>query len=597
MTISNPAASVTLQGNGATTSWPYSFLIPDGASITVSITDNTQPYPLVTVLTSGQYGVSGLGNPSGGSVTYPTSGAPLASGWALTIERTMAATQSTSLAAQGAVYPAVLEAALDRVTMLSQQLAAKLARALLVPVGSTINPTSYVGTVLSQMASALSSAAGAAGAAAGSASAAAGSAGAAAGSASVAAIQAGIATSQVSSCTTLAAQALSNAQLSQLAMTTAQFGALTATTQAAMALTSSGLALVAASTAQGSAITASQQAAIATTAAGTAQGSAVTANQQAAIAITAASTAQGSAVTAGQYATSALQALTSAQVSALSATAALVTCQASAVTAGQYATSALQALTSAQASALSATAALVTCQASAVTAGQYATSALQTLTSAQASALSAAIAAGIATAAINNFTGASSTNLTIGTGDISLIVNTNKGFAISQPVQIIDQSNANNYMYGLITGYTAATGAITASITSTGGSGTKSAWYVNLVGIQGLTGSAGSLAYGMSTGTVDALTASISGPTTSDGTTVLIGIFGANLTTGPTFKLNGDSVKTISKLGGNMVAKGDLQDNSTAILAYRSTLDKWDLQNPKVPLGMSPIVSAIIFGG
>jgi len=123
---------VTYQGNGATTSFPFSFIIPDSQSLVVSITNNTVSPPQTTVLASSQYSVTGLGSSNeftsgagtGGTVTYPNSGSSLPAGWSITIQRIVSYTQETSLTNQGAMYPQVIEAALDYLTMQTQQLAA-----------------------------------------------------------------------------------------------------------------------------------------------------------------------------------------------------------------------------------------------------------------------------------------------------------------------------------------------------------------------------------------------------------------------------------------------------------------------------------------
>ncbi len=122
---------VTYQGNGSTTSFPYSFPVAEASFLQVSITNNNVSPVVTTVLSSSQYCATGIGNGTagaaeptpGGVVTYPTSGSGLATGWTITIQRIVPYTQPTSLANQGGLWPAVVEAALDGVTMQTQQLA------------------------------------------------------------------------------------------------------------------------------------------------------------------------------------------------------------------------------------------------------------------------------------------------------------------------------------------------------------------------------------------------------------------------------------------------------------------------------------------
>ncbi|MGA3113504.1 MAG: hypothetical protein ABSF90_03620 [Syntrophobacteraceae bacterium] len=123
---------VTYQGNGATTSFPFNFIVQAASQLVVSITNNNVSPAATTVLSTSQYNVTGIGNGNefsggsgpGGTVTYPASGSPLPSGWSITIQRVVPYTQGTSLTNQGGFYPSVVEAALDYLTMLIQQLQA-----------------------------------------------------------------------------------------------------------------------------------------------------------------------------------------------------------------------------------------------------------------------------------------------------------------------------------------------------------------------------------------------------------------------------------------------------------------------------------------
>lgn len=118
MTISTTASSVQFQGNGVTTSFPYTFKIPTASDVVVTFIDDDGSE---TVLSTSQYAISGLGTENGGSVTYPVTGSPLAAGQYLTIERDIPYTQPTRLVNQSGFFPNVVEGALDRLTMLIQQ--------------------------------------------------------------------------------------------------------------------------------------------------------------------------------------------------------------------------------------------------------------------------------------------------------------------------------------------------------------------------------------------------------------------------------------------------------------------------------------------
>lgn len=139
MTISSTASSVTIQGNGATTAFPYAFLIPgasdgDQTNVVVTVVDQTVTPALTTVLAAGQFTITGVGNAAGGFVNYPLSGAALAAGHYLTIQRVLADVQSTSIPNQSAFYAKVVENSLDYLTMLIQQTQAQVSRALQVAV-------------------------------------------------------------------------------------------------------------------------------------------------------------------------------------------------------------------------------------------------------------------------------------------------------------------------------------------------------------------------------------------------------------------------------------------------------------------------------
>jgi len=135
MTIANELSSVTFTGNGATTVFPFTFLIP-ADTIRVSIVEDGIP----AVLTEDQYTVSGLGNPAGGSVTYNPSGTPIPSTTRLVIERRVPYTQTLSIENQQRFYADVIMNALDRVVMQIQQLKALSDRTIRTEIGSPVLP-------------------------------------------------------------------------------------------------------------------------------------------------------------------------------------------------------------------------------------------------------------------------------------------------------------------------------------------------------------------------------------------------------------------------------------------------------------------------
>ena len=125
MSLSSTINKVIHSGNGATTVWPFSFPVLDDGHLAVIFTDSAGSE---TVLSPSLYGVAGIGESAGGSVTYPLSGAPIASGTKLTLLRTVPYTQTTVLSNQGGYYPEVVERRFDQIYMAMQQLAEIVSR-------------------------------------------------------------------------------------------------------------------------------------------------------------------------------------------------------------------------------------------------------------------------------------------------------------------------------------------------------------------------------------------------------------------------------------------------------------------------------------
>lgn len=120
-TVSTTASSTTAQGNGVTSQFTFAFDIPSASNAVVTITDTTVSPTTNTVLSPTQYTITGIGLSTGGSVTYPKSGSPLANGQYITIARVLPLIQTTSLCNQGVTFCAI-EHALDYLTMITQQI-------------------------------------------------------------------------------------------------------------------------------------------------------------------------------------------------------------------------------------------------------------------------------------------------------------------------------------------------------------------------------------------------------------------------------------------------------------------------------------------
>jgi len=120
MALTTTTRKVIHNGNASATVFAYTFPIPSASYLSVIYTDAAG---VETTLSASQYSVTGIGSATGGNVTYPLTGSPIASGTKLTIVRTVPYTQTTVLSNQGGYYPEVVEARLDQIYMAMQQLA------------------------------------------------------------------------------------------------------------------------------------------------------------------------------------------------------------------------------------------------------------------------------------------------------------------------------------------------------------------------------------------------------------------------------------------------------------------------------------------
>lgn len=142
MTVNNSVSFVVAQGNGVATFFNYNFLIPDASEVAVFYTDTNN----VTIqIPAGAYSITGIGNPAGGAVTYPLVGSPIAVGTTLAIVRSLQLVQLTTISNQGAFYPKVIEAALDYITMLIQQVNGRVAGIPIPPPQSVQIPWAIAG--------------------------------------------------------------------------------------------------------------------------------------------------------------------------------------------------------------------------------------------------------------------------------------------------------------------------------------------------------------------------------------------------------------------------------------------------------------------
>jgi hypothetical protein len=139
MTVSSTSSRVVLAGDGTNTGWPFGFQVNSQADLAVTYVDASGNE---TALSPSVYSVTGFGLPAGGTVSYPLSGSPIGIGTTLAIQRIVSPTQPTSISNQGAMWPQVIEAALDRVTMIVQGFIDTVNRCLQISPadGAALNP-------------------------------------------------------------------------------------------------------------------------------------------------------------------------------------------------------------------------------------------------------------------------------------------------------------------------------------------------------------------------------------------------------------------------------------------------------------------------
>jgi hypothetical protein len=130
MTVSSSVNKVTYSGNSATTVFPVNYYFLENSHLQVILVSNN--VETIQTITS-QYTVTGAGNPAGGSVTMLT---PPPTGTQLIIVRNVPATQETDYLANDPFPAESHERALDKLTMLVQQVELDADRALKIPLSS-----------------------------------------------------------------------------------------------------------------------------------------------------------------------------------------------------------------------------------------------------------------------------------------------------------------------------------------------------------------------------------------------------------------------------------------------------------------------------
>lgn len=140
----------------------------------------------------------------------------------------------------------------------------------------------------------------------------------------------------------------------------------------------------------------------------------------------------------------------------------------------------------------------------------------------------------------------SSTSMSVATGTKTFTVEQNLSWTNSQPV-VIANDGATAKMQGSVSGYTKATGVMIANVTSVTGTGSFSAWQVNLDGIAGVAGETGPRGATGATGPAS----TVSGPSGATGATGP-----ASTVSGPSGATGPSGVQGLQGVQGNTGATG-----------------------------------------
>jgi hypothetical protein len=143
MTVPNVPNRYPYDGNDSATSFAFNFKVfalEDG-STTLAVTLKDSDGAESTLVEGVDYSVSGVGDDAGGSITYPLSGSPLATGQKLFLTPALPLEQQTDLTNQGGAYKETTEEALDYLLMVDKGQQEQIDRAVKYSIGATATAT------------------------------------------------------------------------------------------------------------------------------------------------------------------------------------------------------------------------------------------------------------------------------------------------------------------------------------------------------------------------------------------------------------------------------------------------------------------------
>ena len=150
MSLSSAVSRVSYTGNGAVSSYSYTFRIIDDDDLLVTVRDTSDVETTLTKTT--HYTVTGVGSGSGGSVVLVNGGfawqdgdGDLLTNYVISIRRVRPLTQLTDIRNAGDFYPETHEDAFDHAVMIAQQHQDEIDRSIKLP--ESINPADFDGTL------------------------------------------------------------------------------------------------------------------------------------------------------------------------------------------------------------------------------------------------------------------------------------------------------------------------------------------------------------------------------------------------------------------------------------------------------------------
>ena len=145
MTVSSEVNKVSYNCNGVTAVFAYTFQILDDDDILVSIR-NTSTGALTTLVKTTDYTVSGVNVSTGGNITLVDPAGDAPSGTTIILTRNMTKTQETDYTEYDTFPASSHETALDRLTMITQQIQEQVDRSLKLDPGVSGVTAQFVGT-------------------------------------------------------------------------------------------------------------------------------------------------------------------------------------------------------------------------------------------------------------------------------------------------------------------------------------------------------------------------------------------------------------------------------------------------------------------